>query len=504
MDYKMHKSLETRSAVIKFRIDVDYPYPSRIRSFIFTATGIKIGKDYMKNSKIVARMINETTKEVKTVWFFTPTTIPDKELLSLLNNDKHEVALHVVNNPYSEWKNLEKATGAKVRYYTVHGTERLLARIMWRRWTKKTLKIPQAFPLTSFHQFPTEHLDSTCYSNSPRRALKIARDAIKDGKVVHFHPIWLFQRGKINYRGPVYETLRSILDVDNELRTMEFRKKNLLKMARDATEYERDIIPTTNLIEKLGERGVDIFTFLERRWCHTFPDSNLWIRGNDNIALLHVTGYDDWWKNIGKKTRNMIRKAEKSGVKTEIAAINDNLARGIWKICNETPIRQGRAFSHYGTPLAAVRESLSSTQNVAYVGAYLQDELVGFIQLVHGDRITIISQILSLQEHWDKAVSNALVAKAIEVCASSRAEWVMYGRMGNHPTLDSFKQNNGFSPFQLTRYYVPLTRKSKIAVKLRLHRELKDALPQTLKYPLIPVYSWVSRTRMKLKLRLAR
>jgi hypothetical protein len=32
--------------------------------------------------------------------------------------------------------------------------------------------------------------------------------------------------------------------------------------------------------------------------------------------------------------------------------------------------------------------------------------------------ITIIPQILSLQKHWDKAVNNALVAKAIQVCAS--------------------------------------------------------------------------------------
>jgi hypothetical protein len=504
MDHKIHKSLETRSAVIKFRIDVDYPYPSRIRSFIFTTIGAKIGKDYMKNSKITAKMINETTKEVKTTWFFTPTTIPDKELLNLLNNDKHEVALHIVNNPYSEWKNLEKITGASLRYYTVHGTERLLARIMWRRWTKKTLKIPQDFPLISFYHFPTEHLDKTCYSNSPKHALQIAQNAIKEGKVLHFHPIWLFQRGKINYRGPVYETLRSILEVDNELRAIEFRKKNLLKIARDATEYERDVIPTRRLTEKLEERGVDIFTFLERRWCHTFQNSKSWIRGKDNIALLHLTNYDDWWKNIGKKTRNMVRKAERSGVRTEIAEPNEGLAEGIWKIYHETPIRQERAFPHYGAPLQAVIDGLSSTRNAIYIGAYLQNELVGFIQLINGDRIGIISQMLSLQKHWDKAINNALIAKAAEVCANNHVKSVMYGRMGNHPTLDNFKQSNGFCPFQLTRYYIPLTRKGKIAIKLGLHRELKDALPQAVKYPLIPLYNWISRTRMKLKLRLAR
>jgi len=72
--------------------------------------------------------------------------------------------------------------------------------------------------------------------------------------------------------------------------------------------------------------------------------------------------------------------------------------------------------------------------------------------------------------------------------------------MGNHPSLDKFKQNNGFTRFSLTRYYSPLTAKGKIAAKLGLHREIKDALPQRIKYALIPVYNWISRTKTKMKL----
>jgi hypothetical protein len=134
-----------------------------------------------------------------------------------------------------------------------------------------------------------------------------------------------------------------------------------------------------------------------------------------------------------------------------------------------------------------------------FIGAYLEDELVGFIQLVHGENIAIISQILSLQKHWDKAVNNALLAKAIEVCASQQEKWLLYGRIGNHPSLDRFKQNHGFTKFPLTRYYVPLTRKGKIATKTGLHKEFKDALPQSIKYALIPVYNWVSRAKTKMK-----
>jgi hypothetical protein len=489
--------------LIKLRIDVDYPYPSRFRSFMYTALGIKTSGDYLKNSKIVAEMINESPEEVKAYWFFTPKTIPDKEMLNLMNNERHEAALHVVNDPYGELKNLEQATGKKLSYYTIHGTARLLARIMWKRWKAKAPEIPADFPLKSFHQYPTEGIDSLCYLHSAAQALKIAQSRLEEGCALYFHPIWLFQRGKMNHRGAFYEPLKRILNVDSDLDTLNVSKKLFFKIARDFREYQRDILPTERFVEKLSERGVDVFTFIERSWSRRIPDRRQsWAKTNDNIALLRVPEYDQWLKNIGKKTRNMIRKAEKSGIKVEPAELNEMLAEGIWRIYNETPIRQGRGFSHYGARLEDVRTMVFSAPDCSYIGAYFQDELIGFVQLVQGDNITLISQILSLQKHFDKAVNNALVAKAVEVCASKSVKYLMYGRMGNHPTLDNFKQNNGFTQFQLTRYYVPLTGKGRIAVKLGLHRELKDALPRAVKYPLFPLYNWISRTRMKIGLKL--
>ena len=258
--------------------------------------------------------------------------------------------------------------------------------------------------------------------------------------------------------------------------------------------------PTSRFFEKLAERGVDIFTFVERNWC--CPISNPpseWLKAEDNTALLQITPYDEWLAKVGKKTRNMIRKAEKSGLKVEVVKPSEQLAEGIWRIFNETPIRQGRAFSHYGVTLRDVKTFVRSAQNSTFIGAFLEGELVGFVQLIHGSQIAVISEILSLQEHWDKAVNNALLAKTMEVCAANKVPWLMYGRMGNHPSLDSFKENNGFSERKLTRYYVPLTRKGRVATKLGLHKQAKDALPQWLKGPLIPVFNWVSRTKTRVR-----
>ncbi len=483
------------------RIDVDYAYPSRLKSFLYTALGLGTSKDYLKNSKIIAKMIDESRQKVKAYWFFTPQTIPDEELLTLLNNERHEVALHIVNDPYGELGKLEDSTARKVRYYTVHGTSRLFARIMWKRWKSWAPKIPENFPLQSFYQFPTFSLDTLCYSTSFDQTLKTTEENIRKGFVIHFHPIWLFQRGKLNQRAPYYEVLRRILAVDGELESLTIKKKFSLRIARYQNEYERSILPTAELLQKLGERGVDILTFIERSWCCKVQNpEQSWVETEDNIALLHLKSHSDWWESIGKKTRNMIRKAEKNGIKTFAAEPDEKLARGIWKIYNETPIRQDRAFPHYGTLLQEVIAGLRLAKNCVYVGADMEGELVGFIQLVHGDNITVISQILSMQKHWDKAVNNALVAKAIEVCAEKHVEWIMYGRIGNHPSLDNFKRNNGFDKFPLRRYYVPSTSKGKIGVKLRVHRAAEDALPQSIKYSLIPVYNLISRTKLRMKL----
>jgi hypothetical protein len=495
--------LANEQAMIKLRIDVDYPYPSRSKSFLYLALGIKkrTSKDYLKNARVIAKMINDSPRQVMAYWFFTPYTIPDKTMLALLNPTRHEIALHVANDPYREWKILENETQRTVNYYTIHGTVRLLGQLLWnRKIGEKQAKIPDDFPLKSFHDFPTVSLDSTRFCHGLIETEKVAEEAIGQDKVLSIHPDWLFRKGNRNRRGPFYDILRRILDVDRELQTLRIKKKAFATLAHDFQEYEKTIKPTDEFLEKLAEIEVDIFTFLERKWCCPIPNPpRTWIKAEDNVALLKIADYESWWNAVGKKTRNMARKATKSGVNITIVQPSDKLAEGIWKIYNEAPVRQQRAFPEYGIPLKIVAANVCSARNSTFIGAFLQEELVGFIQIVHGDQIAIISQILSMQKHWDKALNNALLAKAVEVCASNGNQWLMYGRIGNHPSIDKFKENNGFSKFQITRYYVPLSEKGKTVVRLGLHRELKDALPAFLKTPLIPVFNWASRIKVRLR-----
>ena len=491
--------------MIKLRIDVDYPYPSRAKSFLYVALGIKSkdAKDYLKNARIIAKMVNESSKEVKAYWFFTPYTIPDKKLLDLMNPKKHEVALHVANNPFKELKTLENQTHRTVQYYTIHGTKRIFARLLWgRKLSESQIKIPSDFPVKSFHDSETYSLDTACFHVADvSESKKIAQDWVNQQVIISLHPEWLFQGSRRSRRGAYYEVLKNVLEVDSELGTISVQKRLGIRVARDFREYEKSVNPTEDLILKLDERGTDIFTFVERKWCCPIDNlSSKWVRTDDNIGLLEIKDYENWWNAIGKKTRNMVRKAEKSGVKVAVVEPSEKLAEGIWRIYNETPIRQDRAFPHYGEPLETVAANMFAAKKSTFIAAYIGDELVGFSQILFGDSIAIVSNILTMLKHWDKSINNAMLAKAVEVCASNGNRWLMYGRIGNHPSLDKFKVNNGFAKYPLTRYYIPITSKGSMAIRLGLHRELKDSLPQSIKGQLIPTFNWVSRNRMRLRL----
>jgi len=79
---------------------------------------------------------------------------------------------------------------------------------------------------------------------------------------------------------------------------------------------------------KLAERGADIFMFVERKWCCPIVNvPSVWLKAEDNIAILKIVPYADWLNAAGKKTRNMIRKAEKSGLKTQTIEMSDNSQR---------------------------------------------------------------------------------------------------------------------------------------------------------------------------------
>ena len=237
------------------------------------------------------------------------------------------------------------------------------------------------------------------------------------------------------------------------------------------------------IIADLKSKGVraDVFTFTQRvpdvKPRHAYPMR--W----DNVAALPILGYSEWWeKRLNQDTRRCVRLASKRGLDVRPVKFDDAFCEGIRQIYNETPIRQGRKFWHYGKDLETVkRENASFVEESEFLGAYLGEELVGFLKMVYVGNTANIMQIISKMSHYDKKPMNALMAKAVEICNERKVTHLFYRKYVYHKglpdSLTEFKRRNGFEQVDIPRYFVPLTLKGRIAVALGLQTGVTDLLP---------------------------
>jgi hypothetical protein len=149
-------------------------------------------------------------------------------------------------------------------------------------------------------------------------------------------------------------------------------------------------------------------------------------------------------------------------------------------IFNETPLRQERPYLHYGKDFQTVKRQFARYLfRERLFGAYLGDQLVGFIMLGEAGSYTYLGQIISLMAHRDKSPTNALMAKAVEDCAERGCPLLVYALWPRGP-LREFKRHNGFECVRVPRYNIPLNGSGAIAIRLGLHRDLADRLPETM------------------------
>jgi len=287
------------------------------------------------------------------------------------------------------------------------------------------------------------------------------------------------------------------------------------KWLKQASVYEEDILEGEpvddphHFIQQLRESKLkaDIFAFSQKMTEHKPKHSYHfdW----DNAAAIPITTYDDWFKNrTAMDVRQNVRRAAKKGVVARSVPFDDQLVEGIVQVFNEDPIRQGRAFWHYGKDFQTVKKETSHcVERSEFIGAYLGDELIGFIKLLYADKIAGIVINVSKHKYFEKRAPNALIAKAVEICAQKGMSYLTYakyayGKKGKSSLAD-FKRHNGFEQIEFPRYYVPLTLNGRIAVNLRLYRGLQEILPERVQLMVIQARTKLYK-KVLLPLKLAR
>lgn len=261
--------------------------------------------------------------------------------------------------------------------------------------------------------------------------------------------------------------------------------KGLLRVIMLEDEWYQDVKDPDLVIAALRDSGlkVDLFSFWQR-----LPEITPKYRypvERDSIAVLPIKSYSFWYHDqIERKARNKVRKAEKQGISVRPARFDDSFVEGMISIFNETPIRQGRHYLHYGKDFETVKREFSRFLfREEIFGAYLGEELVGFIMLADAGSYIFLGQIISKIAYRNFAPTNALLAKAVERCADKGAPYLVYA-LWLDDSLGDFKRSNGFERFDLPRYFVPLTRRGMLATKLGVHRGWKAAIPKQIVKPL--------------------
>jgi hypothetical protein len=238
-------------------------------------------------------------------------------------------------------------------------------------------------------------------------------------------------------------------------------------------------------VAKLKEQKLpaDVFTFVQKP---SDPEPKFDCHFDwDNFATIRFKNFDDWWEKLPQEARKNTRRSAKRGVVVREAPLDDALVQGITEIYNETPIRQGKPFPHYGKDFNTIKNEISTMMDRSgFIVAYHGNELVGFIKMVYIGNIGAILHIVSKNAHYDKRPANALITKAVEICSQRGISYLLYGRYTygkkTSSPLIEFKRRNGFEEIRVPRYYIPLTLWGRIVVALRLYRGLLGLLPSSL------------------------
>jgi hypothetical protein len=272
---------------------------------------------------------------------------------------------------------------------------------------------------------------------------------------------------------------------------------------KDEGVVERVTVEDPNsFITKLKESKLkaDVFTFAQRPPATTPKYDYHW--DWDNWAAVRTTCFRDWWENLPQESRKNVRRAARRGVIVKIVPFDDNLVNGVHRIYNHTPVRDGRRFWHFGEDVHTVRRGLATyLDRSEFIGAYWNEELIGFIKMVYVDHVATVFHIISMNQHYDKRPMNALIAKAAEVCEQKGMSHLIYAKFiyGNkrRSSLLEFKRRNGFEQVNFPRYYIPLTLMGELFIRLRLYRGLNGLIPEPILQPLLNFRTWYCKAISK-------
>jgi hypothetical protein len=165
-------------------------------------------------------------------------------------------------------------------------------------------------------------------------------------------------------------------------------------------------------------------------------------------AFLHVATDDEYQELVGRKTRNMLRKAEKHFTYRRFEH-NDEIP-GIYNINRSMEYRQGikmtAAYTEPVSPIVQQHQCPNGVHNRVWLGGFAANgDLAAYLQLVMFENVGILNKIIGHADHRSMGVMNGLVRDLNRYSFANHLYFVNYLTMPSKTkTLEAFKYRVGF------------------------------------------------------------
>jgi hypothetical protein len=161
---------------------------------------------------------------------------------------------------------------------------------------------------------------------------------------------------------------------------------------------------------------------------------------------------DIYLKDIGAKSRNMNKKAEKNNIYCKTFNWNEKLD-DIFEINTSSEIRQGREMdlSYKIYPKKVNYPKNEEDFNIVHIGAFYGERLVGYVELYIYGNFAMVNRILGHKDFLKYGIMNLLMKHCVEYGINNNIKYINYLTMQNRKnnSLSAFKYRVGFREYSI-------------------------------------------------------
>lgn len=170
------------------------------------------------------------------------------------------------------------------------------------------------------------------------------------------------------------------------------------------------------------------------------------------IAIINIPKkMDIYLKDIGAKSRNMNKKAEKNNITSKTFNWNDKLD-DIFEINTSSLNRQGRVMDKsYTNYPEEIKFSKQDDFSIVWIGAFTDVKLIGYIELYNYGNFAMTNRILGHKDYLKFGVMNLMIKECVQYGIDNNIEYINYLTMQNRKSssLSAFKNRVGFREYSL-------------------------------------------------------